>query len=200
MCAAGARLSRRARRTPKVIPLKFAFALFTLSLAFAAQPPARSGGEPQGRVSARAKGRTSVAVTERGRAHTLDLKGYVDAAKVEDVSVLFLTRAGGHAYLVLDVCGPSKMLPDDRQCGAGTECNVVWLRLDARWRIGDARSVRYESCWSSVSSDGPRVAGRRLALSVEDFREEERREVTYDADSPAEGLKVTRSALPKPTP
>ena len=186
--------------TLKVTPLKSAFMLLTLSLAFAARPPAPPAGEPQGGVSARAKGRTSVVVTERGRARSLDLKGRVDAAKVEDVSVLFLTRAGTHAYLLLDVCGPSKAPPDDRQCGAGTECNVVWLKLDARWRVADARSVRYESCWSSVGSEGPRVAGRRMTLSVEDFRDEALREVTYDADSPAEGLKVTQSAMPKPTP
>ena len=34
----------------------------------------------------------------------------------------------------------SKLPPDDRQCGAGIECNVVWLKLDARWRVGGAQS------------------------------------------------------------
>jgi len=156
--------------------------------------------EPQGRVSARVKGRRSVVVTERGRARTLDLTKHIDAAKIEDVSALFLSRAGGFTYLVLDVCGLSKMPPDDRQCGAGIECNVVWLKLDARWRVGGAQNVRYESCWSSVSSEGPKVEGRRLTLALEDFRDEARREVVYDADSPEQGLKVTQTAIPKSNP
>jgi hypothetical protein len=80
------------------------------------------------------------------------------------------------------------------------ECNVVWLKLDARWRVGGAQNVRYESCWSSVSSEGPRVAGRRLTLALEDFRDEARREVEYDADSPEHGLKVTQTAIPKSNP
>lgn len=178
--------------------LKLLAASLLLCASAAAAAAPQTGGA--GGVAVRAKGRRAVVVTERGRPHTLDLSGRIDAARIEDVSALFLTRAGGFTYLVLDVCGLSKTPPDDRQCGAGTECNVVWLKLDARWRVAGARGVRYESCWSSVSSEGPRVAGRRLTLSVEDFREEVRREVSYDADSPAEGLKVAETAIPKQTP
>ncbi len=152
------------------------------------------------KVTVRAKGRQSVVVRERGRTRTLDLTKHVDAARIEDVSVIFLTRRGETAYLLLDVCGLSKAQPDDRQCGAGIECNVVWLKLDGAWRIAGGRNVRYESCWSSVSSEGPKVEGRRLTLAVEDFRDEVRREVVYDADSPEHGLKVTQTAIPKSNP
>ena len=153
------------------------------------------------KVSARAKGRRTIVVTERGRSHTLDLTKHIDAARIEDVSVLFLTRAGGFAYLLLDVCGLSKVPPDDRQCGAGVECNVVWLKLDGTWRVRDAQNARYESCWAPVTSDeGPKVEGRRMTLVLEDFREEVRREVAYDADNPAAGLTVRQSALPKTAP
>jgi hypothetical protein len=60
--------------------------------------------------------------------------------------------------------------------------------------------VRYESCWSSVGSGGPQVSGRRLTLALEDFREEVRREVSYDADRPEAGLSVKESAIPKSNP
>lgn len=66
--------------------------------------------------------------------------------------------------------------------------------------VGGAQNVRYESCWSSVSSGGPKVEGRRLALALEDFRDDVRREVAYDADSPEQGLKVTQTAIPKSNP
>ena len=181
---------------------KAAAVLLVVSLCVVcAAPPFRSGAgrAAQGRTSVRAKGRRSVTLTERGRSHTLDLTGHIDAMKIEDVSVLLLTERGEFAYVVLDVCGLSKMPPDDRQCGAGVECNVVWLKLDRARRVREGQNARYESCWAPVTSDeGPKVSGRRLTLALEDFRDEVRREVTYDADSPEAGLKITQTPVPKP--
>jgi hypothetical protein len=153
------------------------------------------------KVSVRAKGRQSVVVTERGRVHTLDLTKHIDAARIEDVSSTFMTSAEGFTYLLLDVCGMSKEQSDDRQCGAGIECNVVWLKLDGAWRVRDAKSERYESCWAPITSDeGPKVEGRRMKVVVDDLREDVRREVSYDADDPESGLTVRQSPIPKTTP
>ena len=153
------------------------------------------------KVSVRVRGRRSVVVTERGRAYTLDLTKHIDAARIEEASAVFLTRAGGFAYLLLDVCGLSKVPPDDRMCGAGIECNVVWLKLDAAWRVRGAQSQRYESCWAPITlEDEMKVEGRRLTFAVEDFREEVRREVAYDADNPEAGLTVRQTPLPKTNP
>ena len=174
--------------------------LLSACVAFASGTGGAGGAQGE-RVAVRAKGRRSVAVREGGRSHTLDLTEHIDAARIEEVSAPFLTRKGEDAYLLLDVCGMSKEQSDDRQCGAGTECNVVWLKLDRAWRVRDARNVRYESCWSPVTSEeGPKLAGRRMTLAVEDFRDEVRREVSYDADRPEEGLTVKESAIPKSTP
>ena len=158
-------------------------------------------GAQTGAVKVRAKGRRAVVVTERGRAHTLDLKGQIDAMSIEEVSVTFLSRAGGFTYLLLDVCGLSKVPPDDRQCGAGIECNIVWLKLDGAWRVQSAQNLRYESCWASATlADEKKVEGRRLTFAVEDFRDDVRREVTYDADKPEAGLTVRQTPLPKTNP
>jgi hypothetical protein len=173
--------------------------LFALWLACAA--PAGAGAAPQGAVRVRAKGRRAVVVTERGRAHTLDLTGQIDAMRIEEVSATFLSRAGGFTYLLLDVCGLSKVPPDDRQCGAGIECNVVWLKLDAAWRVRGAQNQRYESCWAPITLDGEmKIEGRRLTFAVEDFRDEVRREVAYDADHPEAGLAVKQTPIPKTNP
>ena len=186
---------RRGRGDISLKPLGAAAAvLFALCVACAA------GAQTGGRVTVRAKGER-VVVTERGRAHTLDLSEHIDAERIEEVSALLLSRAGGFTYLLLDVCGASKEPQDDRQCGAGTECNVVWLKLDAGWRVRSAQNQRYESCWAPVTSEeGPKVEGRRLTLTLEDFREEVRREVTYDADNPEAGLTVKQTPLPKTNP
>ena len=172
-----------------------------LSLLIACGVGAGAGAAPQGPVRVRAKGRRAVVVTERGRARTLDLTQQIDAMRIEEVSAPLLSRAGGFTYLLLDVCGLSKVPPDDRQCGAGIECNVVWLKLDAAWRVRGAQNQRYESCWAPVTSEeGPKVEGRRLTLTVEDFRDEVRREITYDADNPGAGLTVKQTPLPKTNP
>lgn len=176
-------------------------AALSFALCAACAAGAQTGAAPQARVRVRAKGRLSVVVTERGRAHTLDLKEQIDAARIGEVSATFLSRAGGFTYLLLDVCGPSKEPQDARQCGAGTECNVVWLKLDGAWRVRGAQNERYESCWASVTSDeGPKVEGRRVTFTVENFREEVRREVTYDADDPGAGLTVKQTPIPKTNP
>jgi len=178
-----------------------AAAAVLLALCLTCAAAAQSGGAARGRVGVRAKGRRSVVVTERGRAHAFDLTEQIDAARIEEVSAPFLSRAGGFTYLLLDVCGPSKYPGDARQCGAGTECNVVWLKLDSAWRVSDARNERYESCWAPITSDeGPKVEGRRMTLTVEDLREEVRREVAYDADNPEAGLTVKQTPLPKTNP
>jgi hypothetical protein len=153
------------------------------------------------KVSVRVRGLQSIVVTERARAHKLDLTKHIDAERIEDASALFLTRRGEFTYLLLEVCGMSKEQSDDRQCGAGIECNVVWLKLDGAWRVRDAKSERYESCWQPITSDeGPKVVARRMTVVVDDLREEMRREVTYDADNAEAGLTVRQSPIPKTTP
>ena len=172
----------------------------TLLLLFVACMLWASAGA-QGPLKVRAKGRRTVVVTERGRKHTLDLTGQIDAMRIEEVSVPLVSRADGFTYLLLDVCGLSKVPPGDGMCGAGIECNVVWLKLDAAWRVRGAQNQRYESCWAPITSDeGPKVEGRRLTFTVEDLREEVRREVTYDADDPEAGLTVKQTPLPKTNP
>jgi hypothetical protein len=142
-----------------------------------------------------------VVVRERGGSHALDIWKHVEAAKIDDAREIFLTRGGGFVYLLLDVCGPSKAKPDEHECGAGEECNLIWLKLDEAWRERDAKSVRYDSCWSPiVSYDGLKVSGRTLSLEYDDLRDNTQHELTYDADKPEAGLKDESKPLPKDNP
>jgi hypothetical protein len=175
---------------------KVTHALLSLCLALVAA----QGASAQDKIKVRAKGR-SVVVTERGRAHIVDLSKNVNAERIEDASVIFITRKDGFVYLLLSICGLSKLPPDDRQCGAGIECNLVWLKLDERWRALDAKSELYESCWLPVTSDeGPKVKGRSMTLEYDDLRENLRHSVTYDADSPEQGFKSATRPLPAQSP
>ena len=180
--------------------MKIFVTFLTLYLAFSfsargAATQDRAAGQGAGpRLTVRARGRGLV-LSEGGRRHALALGGQIDAARVEDVSLLFVTRRADFTYLLLDVCGPSKARPDDRQCGAGVECNLVWVKVDGLWRVSvSPRSVRYESCWLPITSaDGYKVEGRVLRMQYSDLREQKEYRLIYDAEQPEQGFVVEES-------
>lgn len=165
-----------------------------LLLLLAALPAGAQKGATAG-FRVRGRGRLIV-LTEKGRAHRLNLGDQISAARLEEVGLLFAARRGPDAYLVVAACGSSKLRPDARQCGAGTECDLIWIKLDARRRVADSKSLRYESCWSAATStDGYKIAGGRLELEYDDFREKLSRRVTYDAAQPEKGFQVVERPL-----
>lgn len=175
-------------------------ALASLSLAAGARAqtrPASRADSARPRLRVSRDGR-SVALVERGRARTLALGDNVGAARIEEAKLLFLTRRGEFTYLLIDVCGMSRRRPDDRQCGAGRECNVVWVKFDRRHRVTEAQSELYESCWLPVTSEhGPRIDGRRLSLELDNLRDSMRKKVGYDADRPEARLTFEFFIIPK---
>ncbi|HEY9283327.1 MAG TPA: hypothetical protein VIP46_07730 [Pyrinomonadaceae bacterium] len=168
--------------------------IVALALIFAApRAPAQTGAAAGLRV--RGRGRLIV-LAERGRSHRLNLGDQISAARLEDVELLFAARGGSSVYLVVAACGPSKLRPDARQCGAGVECDLVWIKLDAGRRVADSKAVRYESCWAPVTSaDGYKIGGGKLELEIDDFRENVSRRVTYDAGQPEMGFQIAERPL-----
>jgi hypothetical protein len=143
----------------------------------------------------RGKGR-QVMLTYRGRSHKLDVGEQIDAAKLTDVTLLFASRRGPYIYLVVDACGSSKPKSDDRHCGAGTECNLLWIKVNTEWRIVDSKSVRYESCWQPItSSEGYKISGGNFEMVYEDLRQKVGYRVTYNVEQPERGFQVEERAL-----
>src|SRR5258708_8074185 len=90
------------------------------------------------RLRVRWQGRT-VRLIEGGPTHLVSTEGQFNAAGLETVKLQSAKEANGAIYLLLDVSGPSKIPPDARQCGAGTESNLIWLKLDQSWKLLDAK-------------------------------------------------------------
>lgn len=135
-------------------------------------------------------------LTSRGVRRTLDLKDAINAARIDKVKLLFVSRSQSFVYLVVDICGPSKPVPDARRCGAADECNLLWLKLDSAWKINEVKSAPYESCWkSSTASDGYKISGQKLQMEYDDFSEKKHYKLSYDADQPERGFNITESAL-----
>lgn len=150
-----------------------------------------------GQSGIRARGRGSkLILTYQGRNHSLDVRESIGAAKLKETSVLFVTRRPDFTYLVVEACGPSKPKSDDRQCGAGEECNLLWIKLGVKWEVSDIKSVLYESCWLPVNSmDGYKVSGNTLALEYDDLRKGVNARLTYDAEQAESGFLIEESPI-----
>ncbi|MGC2234788.1 MAG: hypothetical protein WA584_01335 [Pyrinomonadaceae bacterium] len=136
-------------------------------------------------------------VTYQGKTHTLKTTSeQIDAAKVTETNILFANRKDDSTYLVVDVIGQSREKENDRQCGAGAEANLIWIKLNAKWQIADIKSERYESCWSSITStDGYKIAGKTLSIEFDNFRDDLNIKLIYNADKPEEGFQLEKKAL-----
>jgi hypothetical protein len=161
---------------------------FAASLAFG-----QSSTNPAYKIRA-AKG--GVTVTFQGKAHWLDVKEHIDAAKVKSTGVWFANLKNGFRYLVIEVSGDSRDSDYDRQCGAGMESNFIWLKLSATWKIVDLKSVRPQSCWAGVDMDGPfKVTKTAMTMEFTNSRDDVRTKLTYNADEPEKGFQIEETKI-----
>lgn len=118
------------------------------------------------RLKLRWKG-SKVYLREGANEHEFDVRGQYHAMALDKVILQSAKEAGGFIYLLLDVTGPSKLPGDAHQCGAGSESDLIWLKLGPDWTVQDTKDFRYESCWSDISPDEPpKWTGDTLKVSV----------------------------------
>ena len=170
---------------------------FSVAQVAGAQPTSAPFGA---RLKLHWKGST-VLVHEGTSEHELAIRDHFHAVILEKVILQSAKESGGFIYLLLDVTGPSKVPPDAHQCGAGTESDLIWLKLDKDWKIQDARDFRYDSCWATVSADdGPKWEGDTLKVavfSVASGRNGMNQLATYSYKHPEDGIKVTETPADK---
>ncbi len=169
-------------------------AIFIIVLCFSASLTfGQKSNNPAYKIRAK---RGGVSVTFQGKAHRLNVGAEIDAAKVTETELMFANQKDGFRYLVIDVSGQSKKVEDDRQCGAGTEANLLWIKLDSAWKISEIKSVRYESCWSSISLNDPfKINGNLLNLEFDNFRDDVNVKLTYNSDQPEKGFQIEETKL-----
>ncbi len=138
----------------------------------------------------------NLVVNDRQQRHLLKVGDKIDAAKLEDVKLLFANRRGSDIFLVVDVRGWSKARQDDHQCGAGEEGNLLWIKLNSQWRVGDIKSIRYESCWVSIEpDDNYKIDERGLQFKYSDFSKMLGYELKYEVENPEQGFKIVETKL-----
>lgn len=157
-------------------------------LCFAIPVRAQKSRDPAYQIGAKNRG---LIVTYRKKKHRFDVGEHIDAAKITETELLFLTEKDGFRYLLIDVSGGSRAKPNDRQCGAGVESNLLLLKLDAGWKMHDVKSVRYQSCWSGIELDEPfKITKNSLHFSFDNIRDKLSVSVFYDADEPEKGFQI----------
>jgi hypothetical protein len=162
-----------------------AFTLVLLGLAFA-QDSAKATG----------RGQTLILTVGRTR-HVYTLSETRVGVDMDQAKVLEFQNKNGLTYVLLDINGPSRRNGGARQCGAGSESRLVWLRL-RRWRLLEIRSVLYESCWFSIDYAKPERRGTLYTVSFSDFSTMKDKTVTYDRAHPELGLALTGRPMPAP--
>jgi hypothetical protein len=165
-----------------------------LCLLLAAVSVSAQRAPAQPRLKLHARGRLLI-LNVNGRAHRISLGDKLDAAALESADIVFVTQRTDFTYLLVDACGLSKLPPDDRMCGAGVECNLIWLKLTPAWRVAEARSAHYQSCWSTIENEPFETKGRSLSVEYSDFHLERKTRLTYDADQPERGFVLAESPL-----
>ncbi len=142
--------------------------------------------------------RGAVTVSFKGKAHWLNLGPHIDAEKITDIELMFAVEREDFRYLVIDVTGWSRKEQNDRQCGAGVESNLIWVKLDREWKMTDAKSVRYQSCWSGADLNDPFVVTKNsLSVDYDDIRPRLNVKLFYNADEPEKGFQIVETKLPE---
>src|SRR5262249_51038865 len=139
---------------------------------------------------------STVYLREGSDTHELSIRDQFHAVRLDTVTLQSAKESNGFIYLLLDVSGPSKVPSDSHQCGAGTESDLIWLKLGKDWKGVDAKDFRYDSCWSTISVDEPpKWQGDTLRVTAFDASPEKGRTLvaTYSYKRPDEGLKVTEA-------
>lgn len=81
--------------------------------------------------------------------NSIDLKPYVSGGGDCRFAVLFPGRHAGFSYLLLDATSQSNP-GGEGPCARGTEQNLIWLKLDSKLQVQDAKSVLVESCLQNI--------------------------------------------------
>jgi hypothetical protein len=143
---------------------------------------------------------TTLSISANHVENSIDLKPYISGGGHCDMTVLFPGRHQGFAYLLLDVTSQSSA-DGTGPCARGTEQNLIWLKLDSKFQVQDAKSVLVESCLQNIHGrQGYDQSDNRLTMKyirtdvgangADVSTRQYESELSYDNDHPEAGMVV----------
>jgi hypothetical protein len=130
--------------------------------------------------------------------HPLKLKSFCNCAYINQVTLMNQARRGRNFFVMISLGGPSKEIRDNHYCGAGTEGNIVWLKLDEKRAVVDSASYLVDSCFKTVESSQPlgyRDKQRILNAEFTSFSEMKKYWIYYNPAKPYKGFRVVSKVL-----
>jgi hypothetical protein len=128
-----------------------------------------------------------------GAPHRIDVSNLIRAITLESARVLTAQRDGDVDYFVVSVTGPSAGSDQGTSNSAGTETNLLWLKLKS-WKLLDAQSTLYQSYWDSLDQIGDyHLIGGVLTLRFVNHRESTDYVLHYDCSHPDAKIAISRA-------
>ncbi len=167
-------------------------ALLAIALAAALLPAAHAQDADLPQV--RADGRRLMFGWHGGSPHRIDVSNLIRATTLDTARVLTAQRAGEVDYFVVSVSGPSTQDNPDASNAAGTETNLLWLKVKA-WKLLDAQSMLYQSYWDSLQQIGD-YHFKSGILTIRFFNKRESTDyvLRYDCSRPDGKITIERAS------
>jgi hypothetical protein len=128
---------------------------------------------------------------------TLKLNTICDCSHIDKLDIVSQAVRSKHYYIVLFMSGPSHEGNPMSYCGAGTEENLVWLKLDKQLRIQDSKKYLIASCNLSVEKGidqkSPLTLNqqtKKMEGEFNSFSEMKQYSLSYDPAMPENGVSV----------
>lgn len=137
---------------------------------------------------------TSFRIVKNRQKAVIDLSEAIDAQGYFEYKVLDQTTKDNKYYLVLSVCGASRPTTPSGYCGGGTECNVIWLKLDNKLKLEDMDSVLIDSCFRNVGTVGEyKMENGILTITYREWSgsDSTNLQLSYDREAPEKGITIT---------
>jgi hypothetical protein len=153
-----------------------------------------------------AASKVQVVVIERGanlilKNKTLKLDALCDCSRIKKAIIISQAKRTINYYLVLSISGPSQENSPSSYCGAGTEQNLIWLKLDHKLNVLDSEQYLVESCHKSVDrlTDQPVLSlnaeTKKMQGQFNSYSHMMSYSVSYDPAMPEKGFSVTSKAI-----
>jgi len=142
----------------------------------------------------RADGRRLTFGWHGGAPHRVDVSNLIRASTLDTVQVLVAHRTGDIDYFVVTVRGPSWSGAPNGSNAAGTESNLLWLKLKS-WKLLDAQSMPYQSFLNSLEPIGDyHIKGGILTIRYANKRESTDYVLRYDSARPESKIAIDRAS------
>jgi hypothetical protein len=167
-----------------------ATAVLTLAGTLGAEPDRHP---PPDLPHVRADGRHLTFAWHGGAPHRVDISSLIHASILDTVKALAARRQGDIDYFVVSVSGPSQLFVASNAGPAGTEANLIWLKLQG-WKLLDTQSVLYQSSREYLEPVGDSyVKGGVLTVRYRNDRENMEYALRFDLEKPENRIDVEKA-------